>query len=795
MSLSTDVDRPARYTWRFGRFRLDPDGRRLTDEAGAVLPIAGRAFDVLEYLVRHRDRVVGKEELLSAVWPGVVVEENNLNQAVHAIRRALGDSRDAPEFLATVPGRGYRFVAQLQDDPPQVPEQVRAAPRAEPSQPSSPAAWYGRPRVYIAAGLAVLLVAGLSLVALRRGSVPAPPPGAETARPPIERPTIAVLPFRTSAHSEASEFLAQSVTDLLRNRLAAFKDVVVIGSPSTSGQTDTHLNVRDVGQKLHARFLLQGSVARTGDQLRIGVQLFDTESGSELWSTTFDRSVTDAAAIREGIAQRVAGTLPIAVEPAARDASADARINLDAYELYVQGQQLMSNLRVADAETAVALFRRATVLDPNFVRGYLALGQAQLLAGQLSTPDDTGVPAALTGYRLSGKTTETMQVLAEAQKAFDRALELDPALGEAWIERASLNTDPVKAEELYRKGLRLAPNYGVGYMRFSGFLYGQYRKGEAIEMIDRARQIDPLTPTLHLRKAFLLMVSRSDVAGHDRLVREALAINPKLHPALTQLAGSRYEFSGEFVDAVRIIEQSIALDPQSAQGRSRAARIYLDVDDPGAAMAVVRDSQPTSAMVEIAQYQRDPRRAAALTRSRSAEQWELGPVAPMAEAIRDDAIATGDYASALKLLESQYAMGRFGGAGMRMWSRGLALVYGHTLILAGETQRGRDLVTSLMVQIDSESVGRTKDWFSRERATAFAILGEDERALQELAASVKTMKFYRWWYLAELDPLYEHLRGDPRFQTLAEQAKQHRRSQRALLDELRRKGEVLKRAS
>src|SRR4029077_12205066 len=145
------------------------------------------------------------------------------------------------------------------------------------------------------------------------------------------------------------------------------------------------------------------------------------------------------------------------------------------------------------------------------------------------------------------------------------------------------------------------------------------------------RQIDPLTPTLHLRKAFLLMVSRSDVAGHDRLLREALAINPKLHPALTQLAGARYEFSGEFVEAVRIIEQSIALDPQSVRGRSRAARIYLDVDDPGAAMAVVRDSQPTSAMVEIAQYQRDPRRAAALTRSRSTEQWELGPIAPMAE--------------------------------------------------------------------------------------------------------------------------------------------------------------------
>ena len=758
-----------------------------------MLPLSGRAFDVLEYLVRHRDRVLGKEELMSAVWPRVVVEENNLNQAVSAIRRALGDSRETSEFVATVPGRGYRFVAQLQDGPPQVPEPARAAPRAEPSQPSSPAAWYRRPRMYMAAGLAVLLVAGLTIVALRPGSVPAPPPAAETARPPIERPTIAVLPFRTSAENEGGELLAQSVTDLLRNRLAAFKDAVVIGSPSTLSLTDAHLSVRDIGQKLQARFLLQGSVERAGDRLRIDAQLIDTASGSQLWSTSFE-SVTDVTAIRDAVARRFAATLHLAVEPAAKDAS----INLDAYGLYVQGQQLLSNLRVDDTDKAVALFRRATILDPTFARGYLALGQAQLLAGRMSNMKTTGFLENAQGQSLDNRLSgiKTKEVLGEARQALDRSLELNPALGEAWVERASLNTDPVKAEELYRKGLRLAPNYGVGYMRFSEFLFDRYRKGEAIEMIDRARQIDPLTPSLHLRKAFLLMVSRSDVAGHDRLLREALAINPQFHPALTQLAHSRHEYSGEFVDAIRIVEQSIALDPQSEFGRYLAVRIYLDVDDPGAALAVLRDpKQPTEAMVEIAQYQRDRRRAAALSRSRSAVRWPLGPVAPMAEAIRDDAIVTGDYASALRLLESQYKMGIPEGTGLRMWSRGLGLVYAHTLILAGQTQRGRELASAIMVQIDSESVGRTKDWFSRERAAAFAVLGEDERAIGQLEASAKTRKFYRWWYVAELDPLYEHLRSDPRFQALAEQAKQHRRSQRALLDELRRTGEVPKRDS
>ena len=349
----------------------------------------------------------------------------------------------------------------------------------------------------------------------------------------------------------------------------------------------------------------------------------------------------------------------------------------------------------------------------------------------------------------------------------------------------------VKAEELYRKGLALAPSYAAGYADFSGFLYSEYRKGEAIEMIKRARQIDPLTPDLHLRQAFMLMVSSSDVAAHDRLLREALVISPEFHPALVQLAHSNYEYSGEFAEAIRLVERAIALDP-AGDGRSLAATVYLDLDDPGAAMAVLGKSpDDVPGQLKIAQYQGDRRRAAELARSVKVDM-ETAPVAPVAEALRDEAIATGDYAAALKELEARYSMFT-SGTGPRMWSRGLGLVYAHTLVLAGETQRGRKLATSILVQLDAESVGRTENWLCRERAAAFAILGDDERALAELAITQKMRKFYRWWYTAELDPLFERFRRDPRFQELAEQAKRHRVEQRALVEQMRRKGEVPKR--
>ena len=673
-----------------------------------MLPLSGRAFDVLEYLVRHHERVVGKEELLSAVWPRVVVEENNLTQAVSAIRRALDDSRETSQYVATVPGRGYRFVAPLQEDIPKVP----APP---PPQSSSPSAWYRRrPPGYAAgaAGVALLLVVVLSMVALRREPIPhamreAPP------RTVSERPTIAVLPFRAGSTAEGVDVLAQSVTDVVRNRLAPFGDAVVIGSPSTLSLTDTRLGARDIGAKLRARYLLQGRVERAGEALRIDAELIDTRSASGLWSASFS-PVTNIGATAQALVQRVAGTLRIDGAPARKDVP----VNLEAYELYLRGQELTSNLRADDNDRAIELFRRATILDPTFARGYLALGQAQLQAVRLRRASVRG-HLARGQAQLPASGGAATEQLIEARQALGRALELDPGLGEVWIERAGFESDSAKADELYRRGLQLAPNYGAGYLRYSEFLFDNYRKGEAIEMIDRARQIDPLTPSLHLRKAYMLMVSRSDVEGHE------------------------FEAS----------------------------------------------------LVEIAQYQRQRPRAAALANRRPAEQWTLGPIAPMAEAVRDEALLTGDYASALELLESQYAMGVPKGAGVRMWSRGLGLVYAHTLILAGQAQRGRELARAILVQIDSESVGRTKDWFSRERAAAYAVLGDDERTVAELQASARTHKYYRWWYVAECDPLYEHLRGDPRFQALAEKAQQHRRSQRALLEELRRKGEVPTRIS
>jgi DNA-binding winged helix-turn-helix (wHTH) protein/TolB-like protein/tetratricopeptide (TPR) repeat protein len=724
---------------------LAKDGRRIR--------LQEQPLQILEELLRHPGELVTREQLIARLWPkGVVDFDTGLNSAMRKLRIALQDDVETPRYIETVPRKGYRFIVPID------------APIVRPR----------RTYLLYAGGLAalVLIAAALTLVVTRREAPTEPAPSPSSS---FDGQTIAVLPFRAATPGEANEELALVVTDVLRNRLASIDGVMSIGTGSTARLPDPDPDAREIGRKLNARFLLKGSTARFGDKIRTEAELFDATSGVRLWSASFDHSSKDVALLREEIVRRAAGALHVAAKPKS-PTSAPGAINLDAYLLHIRGWQLVEgNWGIDNVSKAIELFRRATILDPGFARGYLSLGEAQLIADSLT----------------NGQHPE---LLAEANQSLDRALELDPALGEVWIERAALArySDPVRAEEWYRKGIALAPSYAGGYAEFARFMFGHHRKGEAIEMINRARQLDPLTPELHLAQAFFVMVGSSDVAGHDRLVREALAINPGLEAALIQLGTSKYEYSGEFAQGIQLVEQAIAKEPASPD-RNLAATIYLDLDDPAAAMAVLGESpQAISAQVKIAQYRGDARRAAELA-WKVEEDRETAPVAPIAEALRDGAIATGDYARVLQQLEARYAM-QATDAEPRLWSRGIGLVYAHTLVLAGETQRGRKLALSILVQLEAESVGRTENWFCRERAAAFAILGDDERALAELAIAQKMRKYYRWWYLAERDPLFAHLRSDPRFRALTDQASKYRIEQRTLLEQMRRRGEVPKRS-
>jgi predicted Zn-dependent protease len=367
---------------------------------------------------------------------------------------------------------------------------------------------------------------------------------------------------------------------------------------------------------------------------------------------------------------------------------------------------------------------------------------------------------------------------------------------------------------MYRRALQLAPSYDENYIRYSDLLFSQGRRGEALELIDRARRIDPLSASLCWRKAQLVLATRSDVAGMEELLHEALRLRPDFPTALRDLANAAYIWHGNFAEAIRLMERAKVVDAESHWADSVIAELYLEVGDLPAALALMREARPATKLdaegpwISMPIYQRDIERAAEMARSlvrewlppvpdedhlndaarvHAVHQELVGWYWPTANALRDEAILTGDFAPALDLIERMTT--QFSGSSV-MRNRGLVLTYAHLLMLTGETRRGREILTSLLEQLDTEQIGRPPHMFAWERSAAFAMLGEHERALDELAASQKTGRYAGWWYTADLDPVYSEIRKDPRFQALAAQARAHRDQQRALLEEMRARGEV-----
>lgn len=778
-------------SFRVGAWRVEPALDQISRD-GEIVRLEPRTMRLLVRLAETPGQVVSSRELLDTVWAGVVVGSASVYQAISQLRKLLGDTDDPePTFIATVPRKGYRLVAPV--------ERV-ASVTAEPQAPSvqqTSGLKERRPaylRWAIAALLIVMLGSGAALVF--RDSRPSQSAGISAPAAALDSRAIVVAPFAPATQDSATQTLAPIVTDLLRTRLSALQNLVVIASGSVANAMQSEQNLEAVARKVHARYLLRGEVSRAPDRVRMNVMLVDVESGSPVWSRAFEQPVEQLAAVNEAVVEQTAKSLQIAFGKTGSTASMDVPTDLSTYELYLRGQQLMSTFRAADADQAAVIFSRVTTLEPSFARGYFAYGQALLLASDL------------------GARTMTEALAQQASQAFDRALELNPALGPAWAQRARLTPDPVRAEEMYRRALQLAPSYDENYIRYSDFLFSQGRRGEALELIDRARRIDPLSASLCWRKAQLVLATRSDVAAMEQLLHEALEIRPDFPTALRDLANAEYVWHGDFADAIRLMERAKVVDADSHWADALIAELYLEVGDLTAALALMRDTRPPKKLgakdmwISIPIYQRDSKRAAEMARGvmrersppasgsglhhdaarlHAVHQELVGWYWPTANALRDEAIVTGDFGPALDLIERMTLP--FSGSSL-MRNRGLVLTYAHVLILAGETRRGREVLTSLLKQLDAEQIGRPPHMFAWERAAAFAMLDENERALTELAASQKMGRYAGWWYTAELDPIYAGIRTDPRFQALAAQARAHRDQQRALLDKMRASGEV-----
>jgi len=476
---------------QFGDFTLDANRfelRRGTD----LLHLQPKTFDLLHYLLRHADRVVEKDELLAAVWPGVVVTEHSLTRCVKDLRRTLGDDAAAPRYIETVAKRGYRLMVVPQAEavtPAAVEvEAAAAAPNLllpgdatpgatdtpfastpPPQKPPRPHGW--RSRGVMAAAL--VAVAAVAVVAALTWAVP-------WRSPPAPVASIAVLPFSvlSAADADNAQLFADGVAEDVLDRLSQLPRLQVVARTSSFAFRGAEQDAKRIGRLLGVLWLLEGSVRRDGDRVVVSAQLVDAVSGYRRWNARFERPLVDLFALQDEIARSVAAQVVQNIEPGTPLPDAHRSAGVEAWQHYMLARELF-NRRTQDwRPLARQALEQALALEPGFARAQALFGIVLQLGNH--------------GGGVRGDS-------ALAEQAVQRALADDPRLGLAHAAAGLLRLqrgDYTGADAALQRALELDPMLVIAHNWRSNSLAQQGRSTESDAQLQAGLRIDPLNPVL-----------------------------------------------------------------------------------------------------------------------------------------------------------------------------------------------------------------------------------------------------------------------------------------------------------
>lgn len=466
----------------FQGFTLDAARGCLTAERGEI-DLRPKSFEVLRYLVEHAGRLVSKDELMQAIWPNVTVTEHSLTHCISEIRSAIGD-RDQT-IIKTVPRRGYLFSA---------PVHTPAMPVRDGSEPANPIA--AVPSVSRRGLSNMRLRASMLLVVLALGVLAAAAfawIATTKSSAPEERPSLAVLRFANQSGDPSQDYLAEGLSEDLITSLSRISNLFVIGRHSSFAYSGRGMPAAQIGRELGARYLLDGSVRRDGERIRVAVQLIDTGSRGELWAQNYDEPFTGVFTLQDDLTRKIVDTLVVRVNRTelARSLRKPPG-NLAAYDYYLRGNALLKSRSginrgemVAQART---YFEQSLAADPNYVPSLQGLAEAYNI-----------IWLEITEYPPIANEHRKPATLEHARTLADRAVALDPLLPEAHITRAYILNWQYEREEAQaevRKALDLNPNITDG--RIAHILMQNGHADEAIAFLERAVRHDPLPPDIYL---------------------------------------------------------------------------------------------------------------------------------------------------------------------------------------------------------------------------------------------------------------------------------------------------------
>jgi TolB-like protein/DNA-binding winged helix-turn-helix (wHTH) protein/tetratricopeptide (TPR) repeat protein len=454
--------------YEFGDFELDAQRRVLTSRAdGQQQQVTGRVFDTLLYLVERPGQLLDKRALMEALWPNVVVEEGNLTQTIHTLRKVLGERPGEHRYIVTIAGRGYRFVADVK---------VRSAPveKPVPSESAPPVVDNERPRrrrivtIALATSLAALLVIALFVV---RGRDEPP-----AARPAQAMPSIAVLPFADMSAEQDQEYFADGLSEEILNLLAQSEAMRVIARTSSFSFKDQSVDLATIARRLDVTHVLEGSVRKSGDRLRITAQLIDGATSAHVWSETYDRNMQDIFSVQSEIAASVASALRVTLGSRAGSKRSETS-SPEAHELYLQGRHLFNRRSRSDILRAKEYFEEALRIDPGYARAWAALAGVYIVAPSegIQLPPD-----AKTKWR----------------EAIERGVALAPDLAETNVRAAQYywrNGDRVAGRRYLAAATAANPSDPLLLGVLMGRAVDEGRIEDALSMQRRVTAMDPLT--------------------------------------------------------------------------------------------------------------------------------------------------------------------------------------------------------------------------------------------------------------------------------------------------------------
>ena len=562
---------------RFGTYEVSLHSGEVR-KAGLRIKVQQQPMKLLEILLEHPGEVVTREELRSRVWANETFGDFDqaVNIAIAKLRSALGDSAENPRFIETIPKRGYRFIADVSvidadsrlKEPQSSPGDLSATEAVHKGQGAGLSVtpkrrlWPTRPVI-----VALALLLGLSILSVwlfrSRG------------RATRGIRSLAVLPLDNLSADASQNYFADGMTDELITDLAQISALRVISRTSVMVYKGARKPLPQIARELNVDAVVEGTVLRSGDQVRITAQLIDASTDKHLWSQSYEGDLRDTLALQNRVAGAIADQIRINLTPREQAALKSVKVvNPEAYESYLKGRYFW-NKRTADGlKVALAYFNQAIEEDPKYARAYSGLADTYVLLGDweygVLTPNEA---------------------FPKAKAAAIKALELDNTLSDAHTSLASLGMfdwDWRSAGEEFRRAIELNPGYATAHQWYAWHLNLLGRKSEAIAEMRKAESLDPLSLIISADMADVLFV----VGLYDESIRQSrktLEMDPNFAIAHFEL-GQAYTQKRMYSEAIAELQRAIALSGSSTTFTSNLAYAYAVSGRRNEALKILNDS-------------------------------------------------------------------------------------------------------------------------------------------------------------------------------------------------------------